>query len=204
MKGRPPKRRGTPRGKQAKHVDARRVLDPTAWRKELLAGEIGTIVRDAPLRVGLCYPLPYRTAMSSLGYQVIYRMLNSRSFIAAERVLLPDDVPLWRERRWQPVGLETGRPLASFDLLAFSVTYDLDITGFFDLLDLGGVPLLRADRRDTDPPILLGGPLTASNPLPFGPFIDLAVIGDGEVAVERLLDILEGAPDRDAFLAAAA
>lgn len=203
MKGKPSKRFGTSRGKQAQLLEARRGLDPTSWRKGLLANEFGTILSDAPFRVGLCYPLPYRTAMSSLGFQVIYRMLNSRSFIAAERIFLPDDVPLWRQRGWQPLGLESGRPLGSFDLLAFSITYDLDITGFFDLLDMAGVPILRDERGPHDPPILLGGPLTASNALPFGPFIDLAVIGDGEAAVEALLDILDGSPTREELLSRA-
>lgn len=179
-------------------------MDPQSWRRDLLADEQGTIVRSAPYSVGLCYPNPYRTAMSSLGYQVIYRLLHSRPGVGAERVVLPDDVPLWRKRRWQPLGLEAGTPLNRFDLLAFSVAYDLDIVGFFDLLDLGGVPLLRSERGPKDPPILLGGPVTASNAQPFGPFIDLAVIGDGEVAMTRLLAILEERPDREELTSRAA
>ncbi len=191
-----PERRLTRRERdrdRAKHQTA----DPQAVRKRLLAAETGTIVRDAPLRIGLAYPNPYHTAMSSLGYQVIYRMMNGRQPISAERVVLPDDVAHHRQRGWAPISLETGRPLASFDVLAFSVTWDLDILGFFDLLDLAGVPLLREQRGDHHPPILLGGPITASNVLPFGPFIDLAVIGDGEVAVSALMDLLETVRDRD-------
>lgn len=172
-------------------------------RHELLADETGTIFRDATLRIGLCYPNPYRVAMSSLGYQVIYRLMNSRPYACAERIVLPDDVELLRKRNTAPTSLETGRPLGDFDLLAFSVAYDLDISGFFDLLDMSGVPLMREDRRPTDPPVMLGGPLTASNPLPFGPFIDLAVIGDGERAVEALMDVLADVTDRDDLLARA-
>ncbi len=173
-------------------------------RQELLASETGTIFRDATLRIGLCYPNPYRVAMSSLGYQVIYRLMNSRPYACAERVVLPDDLDTLRRRGRAPVSLETGRPLGDFDLLAFSVAYDLDITGLFELLDLSGVPLRREDRRATDPPVLLGGPLTASNALPFGPFIDLAVIGDGERAVEQLMDLLEDVSDRDDLISRAA
>ncbi len=184
------------RGQQSLARDRRGALDPQAVRKQLLAAETGTIVREAPLRVGFAYPLPYRAAMSSLGYQVIYRLFNSRPFVACERVVLPDNVPAARKRRDAPISLEAGRPLGDFDLIAVSVTYDLDITGLFDLLDLAGVPALRAARGPHHPPILMGGPLTASNPLPFGPFIDLAVIGDGEVATERLLDVLEDADGR--------
>lgn len=194
-----PPRRRLSRHEQREHGKALKRLDPEARRKELLSAETGTIFREAPLKIGLCYPNPYRVAMSSLGYQVIYRAFNSRPFASCERIVLPDDPEVYRRRRLQPSSLETGRPLASFDLLAFSVSYDLDIPGFFELLDLGGVPIERDKRTKHDPPVLLGGPLTASNVLPFGPFIDAAVVGDGERAVEALLDILELSPDRDDF-----
>lgn len=179
--------------------------DPHAIRKSLLDDEVGTIIRDAPVRVGLCYPNPYPIAMSSLGYQVVYRMLNSRPWISAERIVLPDEVEAWRRDRLAPVSIESGRPASSFDLLGFSITFDLDITGVFDLLALSGIPVLRAERDPEHHPLVLaGGPITASNALPLGPFIDLAVIGDAEVALERLLDVLEDTRGRDAVLAAAA
>lgn len=198
------KSRRRSRATQAKDRAARQRLDPEALRRQLLADEIGTIYKDAPLRIGLCYPNPYHTAMSSLGYQVIYRLMNERPTISAERVVLPDDVPTWEKRQLAPTSLESGRPISAFDLLAFSIAYDLDITGFFDLLSLGGIPILRSERGPHHPPILLGGPITASNVLPFAPFVDLAVIGDGEHAVARLLDAVEVATDREALLEAAA
>lgn len=192
-----------PRGARKLQREQRRGWDPHARRKELLAEETGTIVRTAQTSIALCYPNPYHTAMSSLGYQVIYRMMNERPSIAAERVVLPDDVDEYRRRRQAPLAIESGRPLSDFDLLAFSVAYDLDIPGFFDLLDLANIPILRSERQAYHPPVLLGGPLTASNALPFGPFIDLAVIGDGELAVAALLDALEKATSREDFLARA-
>lgn len=202
MSGKPANRRKS-RAEQTRGRAGARV-DPEAHRRALLEAESGTIFREGRLRVALAYPLPYRAAMSSLGYQVIYRALNSRAEIACERVVLPDDVDEHRRRRLPPTSLESGRPLADFDLIGLSATWDLDITGLFDLLDLAGVPIRRADRRPTDPPVLLGGPLTASNPLPFGPFVDLAVIGDAEVAIERVLDVLEDATSREDLLARAA
>ena len=156
------------------------------------------------MRVALSYPCPYHVAMSSLGYQVIYRLLNSRAAISADRVVLPDDIPLYQRRRWPPRSLEHGRPLGDFQLIAFSVSFDLDLPGFFSMLDLAGIPALRSERGPHHPPVLLGGPVTASNVLPFGPFVDLAVIGDGEVAVESLLDILETDPARDELVRHAA
>ena len=202
-KGRPP-RRGLERGKQQRDRAQAVRTDPDARRRELLAAETGTIFREAPLKVALCYPLPYRAAMSSLGYQVVYRTLNSRPSVSCERVVLPDDVAAHKQRRLPLVSLESARPVDAFDLIGVSATWDLDITGFFDLMDLAGVPALRSERRSTDPPVLLGGPLTASNPLPFGPFIDLAVIGDGEVALQALLDILETVTSREDLLERAA
>jgi radical SAM superfamily enzyme YgiQ (UPF0313 family) len=186
-----------PRGAEKRARKERKGLDQEAWRKTLLESEKGTIVRDAPLRIALCYPLPYHAAMSSLGFQVIYRMMNERPGIACERVVLPDDVRSWRERGLQPISLETGRPLKEFDLVAVSMTWDLDLLGFFDLLDLAGIPILRDERSGWDPAIFIGGPITASNPLPLADFIDFAVIGDGERAVPKILDALEEASDRD-------
>lgn len=167
---------------------------PDDWRAAWLADERGTLFRDAPLRTALCYPNPYPVAMSSLGYQVIYRMFNSRPFICAERVVLPEEPGHWRRKGWEPVSIESGRRLSDFDVLAFSVTFDLDVTGVFELLDLAGIPLLRSERDEQHHPlVLLGGPITASNVLPLGPFVDLAVIGDGEVAAEQLLNVLDDA-----------
>ena len=186
-----------PRGAEKRARKERVGLDPETWRKTLLDSERGTIVKDAPFRIALCYPLPYHAAMSSLGFQVIYRMMNERPGLACERVVLPDDVRAWKGRGLSPVSIETGRPLKDFDLVAVSMTWDLDLVGFFELLDLAGIPILRSKRTRWDPAILIGGPLTASNPLPLADFIDMAVIGDGERAVPKVLDALEDASDRD-------
>ncbi len=184
--------------------DAKAKQDPESHRRALLDQETGTIVREAPLKVALCYPLPYRTAMSSLGYQVIYRMLNSQPFMSCERVVLPDDVAEYRRAGLTPRSIETGRPLGDFDILAFSITYDLDITGLFELLDMGRIPILHKDRGPRDPIVFFGGPVTASNPLPMGPFVDFGVIGDGEDAVASLINALEDADDRDDLMQRAA
>lgn len=189
-----------PRGAEKRARNERKGMDLDAWRHTLLASERGTLVKDAPFRIALCYPLPYHAAMSSLGFQVIYRLMNQRSGIACERFVLPDDVRSFRSRGLAPVSIESGRPLGEFDLIAFSMTWDLDLLGFFDLLELAGIPIARNDRTGWDPAVLIGGPLTASNPLPMADFIDFAVIGDGELAVPSILDALESATDRDDLL----
>ena len=197
MKGGERAKTRLPRGAEKRARKERKGLDQDSWRNTLLASERGTIFKDAPLRIALCYPLPYHAAMSSLGFQVIYRLMNERSGLSCERVVLPDDVRSYRERGLQPVSLESGRPLSEFDLIAVSMTWDLDLLGLFDLFDLAGIPIRRDARSAWDPAVLVGGPLTASNPLPLADFIDLAVMGDGELAVPKILDALEDASDRD-------
>lgn len=189
-----------PRGAEKRARKERGYLEPAAWRERLLASERGTILKDAPLRVALCYPLPYHAAMSSLGYQVIYRLMNAHEGLSCERVVLPDDVRAWRERGHEPISIESGRPLSEFDVVAFSMTWDLDILGFFDLLDLARIPIERRLRNRWHPAVVIGGPLTASNPLPLADFIDFAVIGDGEVAVPKMLEAITDAAHRDDLL----
>jgi len=198
------KPRALSRAEQRREREAKGRLRGAAWRKAMLAEERGTIFGEAPTRVGLCYPNPYRVAMSSLGYQVIYRMFNEHPTLCAERIVLDDEAANGGRLREPPRSLEQGRLLSDFDLLAFSVSFDLDIMGIFAMLEAAGIPALRSERGPSDPPILLGGPVTASNTLPFGPFIDLAVIGDGERAVEALMELLAQDLDRASLLAAAA
>jgi radical SAM superfamily enzyme YgiQ (UPF0313 family) len=181
-------------------LDDRRSWDPKRLRKHLLEAEYGTIRKDAPTRVGLCYPNPYHTGMSSLGFQVIYRMINAHPSASAERIFLPDDVSTYRKKRWQPISVEEGRTLDQFDLLAFSVAYDLDIPGFFELLSLSGVPILREERGRHDPPVIVGGPITASNVLPLGPFVDAVVVGDGEIATPLLVQAFQDSHSREDFV----
>jgi len=189
-----------PRGAEKKARKDRGYLDPTVWRETLLASERGTIFKEAPLRIALCYPLPYHAAMSSLGFQVIYRLMNEHEGMSCERVVLPDDVGAWRERGHMPISIETGRPLAEFDVVAFSMTWDLDLLGFFDLLDLARIPIERKNRNKWHPAVMMGGPLTASNPLPMADFLDFAVIGDGEDAVPQMLAAMTDGADRDDLL----
>jgi radical SAM superfamily enzyme YgiQ (UPF0313 family) len=168
---------------------------------ELLRAERGTIRNDAPCRLALVYPSPYRAAMSSLGYQQIYRVLNHTPGFAADRAVLPD--PATPEACARVVTLERRLPLRSYPLLAFSVAYELEIAGLIALLDGAGVPALAADRGPRDPLIVAGGPLTFSNPVPLAPFCDVIVMGEGEQLAPRVAEVARQCQfDRDAVLAA--
>jgi radical SAM superfamily enzyme YgiQ (UPF0313 family) len=174
-------------------------------RRELLAAERGTLFKEAETRIALVYPSPYRAAMSSLGYQQIYRTLHAMPGVAADRAMLPDDDDA---RRTRFETLETAQPVGSYPLLAYSVAYELELAGVVETLERASIPVLRDDRDDRHPIIVGGGPLTFSNPAPLAPFCDVIVLGEGEeLAVElvtlareasfrrsRLWELLAGRP----------
>lgn len=167
---------------------------------ERLDAEEGTIYKEAPFRVALCYPSPYHVGMSSLGFQTIYREINLRPETAAERVFLPDDPEAWRATRLPLISYEHQRPVSEFPVVAFSVAYELEITGLFEMLELAGIPILAAERDETYPLVVAGGPLTFSNPIPLEPFVDLIVLGEAEEVVHELLDAVESGLGRDDLL----
>jgi radical SAM superfamily enzyme YgiQ (UPF0313 family) len=158
--------------------------------RERLLDERGTLRKQAARRIALCYPSPYHVGMSSLGFQTIYREIHQHPDATAERAFLPDDVAAWRESRVPLCTYESQQPVASFDCLAFSVSYELELTGLFEMLELSGIPLLREDRGPSHPLIVCGGPLTFSNPVPLAPFADVIILGEGEELIHTLCDAL--------------
>jgi radical SAM superfamily enzyme YgiQ (UPF0313 family) len=166
--------------------------------RQYLAEEIGTIRKEAEFRLALVYPSPYRAAMSSLGYQTIYRRLNGLPGIAADRAVLPDDDgaapgPL--------LTLERDRPAGGYPLLAFSVAYELELAGMVRCLELAGVPPLAADRGPQHPVVAAGGPLTFSNPVPLAPFCDVIALGEAEETALELVEAVRADGRRDAVMA---
>jgi radical SAM superfamily enzyme YgiQ (UPF0313 family) len=168
--------------------------------RDRLADEQGTIFRQSGRRVALVYPSPYPVAMSSLGYQTMYRLLNDVPGWSCERAFLPDDVEDHKRSRQPLQTYEGERPLGFFEVLAFSVAYELEITGIIDCLSLSGVPLLGTDRDERHPLVIGGGPLTFSNPLPLGPFFDVVVLGEAEEKAPALLELLSEESDRARLL----
>lgn len=165
------------------------------------ADEVGALRKSAPLKVAMTYPSPYHVGMSSLGFQAIAREVHLHEGAAAERVFLPDDVEAWRAAKLPPVSEEHHRPLADFDVIAFSVAYELELTGLFTLLELAGLPVRREARDERHPLVIAGGPLTFSNPDPLEPFVDVLVQGEAEDLIHQLLHEVQGASSREALLA---
>ena len=172
------------------------------WRNEikpLLADEIGTMYKQAPIRVTLAFPNRYSVGMASLGYQVIYRMFNNEEGVACERAFLPDDLDAFEKQGAVLPTVETGRDAADCELFAMSVSFELDLTNIIRTLDVAGMRPLREERDDTDPIVMIGGPLTSSNPYPLVPFADVIVIGDGEQIVPLLAEALRESSSRAEF-----
>jgi radical SAM superfamily enzyme YgiQ (UPF0313 family) len=155
--------------------------------RSLLQAEQGTVYKQAPLRVALCYPSPYFVGMSSLGYQTIYREINEHPGASAERAFLPEDVDELRRTRVPLFTLESQTPVAELPILAFSISYELEISGLLTILDLAGIPLLRERREAGSPLVVAGGPLTFSNTEPLEPFVDVIVQGEAEELIHELL-----------------
>lgn len=125
--------------------------------------------------------------MSSLGFQVAYRLIGTLPGLGAERAFLPDDVTAWRRARLPLITYESQMPVSDAPVLLFSVAYELEICGLFTCLELAGIEVLAEARGAGQPLIICGGPLTFSNPLPLGPFADAVVIGEAEEVLPRLL-----------------
>jgi len=173
--------------------------DQIEVQRDRVAREMGPPFAAGDPRVAMLYPSPYRVAMSSLGYQQVLGLLRDGG-VAAERVCLPDDVAAWRATRRPPLSLETETPLSHFPLIAVSLAYEMELAGLIEVLELAGISPLRADRGPGDPRVLLGGPLTFSNPLPAAPFVDAMLLGEAEdTALPAVMASFE-ATTRDGWL----
>jgi radical SAM superfamily enzyme YgiQ (UPF0313 family) len=154
--------------------------------------------------VALSYPSPYGAAMSSLGYQRIYRAIQEQPLVACERVVLDDEAENDLAVQTHPRSLESGRPMEEFPVVAFSVAYEIEIAGMLRMLEAAKIPPLAAERTERHPFVLAGGPLTFSNPLPLAPFIDAMIVGEAEELTRDVLGVLADNPRRDSRIAALA
>ena len=155
-------------------------------------GERGTVLKDpvqVRLRFALAFPEVYEIAQSHLGLQILYDLLNGRAEIQAERVYAPwVDMEAQLRKRGAPLAsLDSCSPLSDFNIIGFSLQYELTYTNILMMLDLGGVPLFSRDRDETHPLIIAGGPC-AFHPEPIAEFIDAFLLGDGEEAVFDICD----------------
>jgi radical SAM family uncharacterized protein/radical SAM-linked protein len=158
------------------------------------------------VRMVLAFPDIYDVGMSHLGTKILYSLLNKEPGIAAERAFAPwiDMEAELRARALPLVSLESALPLCSFDVVGFSLQFELTYTNVLTMLDLGGIALRSADRAEDAPLVIAGGP-TATHPEPLAPFIDAFFIGEAEQALpERLRAykawVREGVPRRERLI----
>ncbi|RLI43981.1 radical SAM protein [Candidatus Bathyarchaeota archaeon] len=137
--------------------------------------------RNVDLKVALCYPNVYRSGMTGMTIRLLYALLNARDDVACERLFIPT--------RNEPIrSLESNRPLKDFDVVAFTLQYEQDYVNVMRMLLESSIPVRREHRTHEDPLIIAGGPCTMENPEPLADYIDLFIIGDGEVLIDPLID----------------
>lgn len=154
-------------------------------------------------RVCLAFPDVYDIGMSHLGFRILYKLLNDDPRTLAERCYAPwpDMERLLREHEMPLVALESHRPLCDFDVVGFSLQYELTYTNVLCMLDLGRIPIRSDQRQERDPLVVVGGPV-ATHAEPISPFFDAALIGDGEEATTQIAlmwaaDTRAGLPRRE-------
>ena len=162
------------------------------WR--YIGHELNAVYKDkdkVDLRFAFCFPDTYEIGMSHLGMKILYHTLNSMPDVWCERCFAP-----WFDMREQLIkygakltALESGDPLSDFDVVGFTLQYELSYTNILYMLDLGGIPLLAKDRGEDDPIVVAGGPC-ACNPEPLCDFVDVFILGDGEEADNELCEYL--------------
>ena len=178
-----------------------RILPRVQKPARYVGGEYNQIIKDKAevrLRMAFCFPDTYEIGMSNLGMRILYGCLNELPGVWCERVFAPwgdmedemrrEGIPLW--------ALESGDPVSDFDVVAFSLGYEMAYTNVLNMLDLSGIPLRSADRPGLRPLVFAGG-TSCCNPEPLADFMDLMVLGEGEELDAELLKLYQTALDED-------
>jgi len=156
-------------------------------------GEFNAVVKDrgeVDLRYALCFPDTYEIGMSNLGCRILYGLMNEMPGVWCERVFAPwTDMEEQMRREGIPLfGLESGDPIADFDIIGFSLGYEMAYSNVLNLLDLAGLPIRSEDRCGLAPLVVAGG-TCAYNPEPLAPFVDLFILGEGEEVTQEYIQL---------------
>ncbi len=156
-------------------------------------GEMGSIIKDknkVDVRFAFCFPDVYEIGMSHLGMKILYSQFNSRDDIWCERVFAPwiDFEEVMRKNNIPLFALESRDPIKDFDFIGFTMQYEMSYTNLLNMLDLGGIPLRSADRKELAPLVVAGGPCVC-NPEPIADFVDLFFLGEGEEVDLEVIDL---------------
>lgn len=175
------------------NIELDRILPRVQKPARYVGGEWNVIHKDwdkTAVKGAFAFPDVYEVGMSHLGLQILYHVVNSRPDALMERTFAPW-VDMEKEMRKHGIPLftlESRRPVGDFDILAFTLQYEMTFTNILNMLDLAGIPLYSAERGKGHPLVIAGGPC-AFNPEPLADFIDLFVIGEGEEVIHELLNL---------------
>lgn len=156
-------------------------------KRELLSQERGTIYKNAKWRFLLISPLPYSEGSAGLAMHILYRELNKLEDISCERYFFQEE---------EVRSLEADRLPMEFHCLAFSLSYELDSLRFLRILEMSGMPLLREEREERHPIVIVGGAFPTINPLPLSKFADALAIGDGEEMIKEIAEAIKNGGTR--------
>lgn len=160
-----------------------------------VGGELNSVIKDVnkvDIRYAFCFPDIYEIGMSHLGMKILYGLVNEREDAWCERVFAPDiDMEEQMRKHNVPLfALESGDYIKHFDMIGFTLMYELCYTNVLNMLDLAGIPLFSKDRTELAPIICVGGPC-ACNPEPIADFVDIVFLGDGEESTNAVIDLLK-------------
>ncbi|HIU36141.1 MAG TPA: TIGR03960 family B12-binding radical SAM protein [Candidatus Fimenecus excrementigallinarum] len=170
------------------------LLDGVQKPARYTGGELNSVIKDKSdvgLRYAFCFPDNYEIGMSHLGMKILYGLVNARPDAWCERVFAPwPDMEARMRANGVPLfALESGDPVAEFDLIGFTLQYELSYTNVLNMLDLAGLPVRAAERTGLTPIVVGGGPCVC-NPEPVADFFDLFLPGEGEEVTDELVDLL--------------
>ena len=174
-----------------------RILPRVQKPARYTGGEYRQIIKDkaeVDLRLAFCFPDIYEIGMSNIGMRILYATMNRMPGVWCERVFAPwGDMEDEMRRAGIPLyALESGDPVSAFDVVAFSLGYEMAYPAVLNMLDLAGIPLRSADRPELTPLVIAGG-TACSNPEPMAPFFDLMIIGEGEEVNNEVLALFRQA-----------
>ena len=167
-----------------------KILEKVQKAPRYTGGEMNTSVKpwnECPLHFGFCFPDTYEVGMSHLGMKILYGLINRESWSLCERFFMPwtDMIALMEEEKLPLLSMESRHPLSEFDVIGFTLQYEMSFSNILAMLKMGGVPVESRDRGENDPIVVAGGPC-AFNPEPLADFIDAFMIGDGEDVMTEL------------------
>ena len=170
-----------------------RILPRVQKPARYTGGEYNQIMKDkadVDLRVAFCFPDTYEIGMSNIGMRILYSVMNNMPGVWCERVFAPwGDMKAEMKQAGIPLyALESGDPVSEFDVVAFSIGYEMAYTTVLDMLDMAGIPLHSAERTDLTPLVIAGG-TSCVNPGPMSDFLDLMILGEGEEVDPEVLEL---------------